>query len=221
MKRILTHFVMLSVVLLGAVGCTCSNKKVEKQTTEKVMIEPVYDINTSLGTIRVKLYSKTPKHCANFEKLAAEGYYDGLLFHRVINGFMIQGGDPLTRDTTRVAEYGSGGPDYTVPAEFVSEYRHLKGALAAARRGDFVDPTRASSGSQFYIVQDENTCAQLDGQYTVFGQTIEGFEVSDAIANVETNYRDRPLVPVYILSVKKVESQPQESADTTAVADTL
>ena len=221
MKRILTHFVMLSVVLLGAVGCTCSNKKVEKQTTEKVMIEPVYDINTSLGTIRVKLYSKTPKHCANFEKLAAEGYYDGLLFHRVINGFMIQGGDPLTRDTTRVAEYGSGGPDYTVPAEFVSEYRHLKGALAAARRGDFVNPTRASSGSQFYIVQDENTCAQLDGQYTVFGQTIEGFEVIDAIANVETNYRDRPLVPVYILSVKKVASQPQESADTTAVADTL
>ncbi|MBQ1937373.1 MAG: peptidylprolyl isomerase [Bacteroidales bacterium] len=221
MKRILTHFVMLSVVLLGAVGCTCSNKKVEKQTTEKVMIEPVYDINTSLGTIRVKLYSKTPKHCANFEKLAAEGYYDGLLFHRVINGFMIQGGDPLTRDTTRVAEYGSGGPDYTVPAEFVSEYRHLKGALAAARRGDFVNPTRASSGSQFYIVQDENTCAQLDGQYTVFGQTIEGFEVIDAIANVETNYRDLPLVPVYILSVKKVESQPQESADTTAVADTL
>lgn len=185
------------------------------------MIEPVYDINTSLGTIRVKLYSKTPKHCANFEKLAAEGYYDGLLFHRVINGFMIQGGDPLTRDTTRVAEYGSGGPDYTVPAEFVSEYRHLKGALAAARRGDFVNPTRASSGSQFYIVQDENTCAQLDGQYTVFGQTIEGFEVIDAIANVETNYRDLPLVPVYILSVKKVESQPQESADTTAVADTL
>ena len=221
MKRILTHFVMLSVVLLGAVGCTCSNKKVEKQTTEKVMIEPVYDINTSLGTIRVKVYSKTPKHCANFEKLAAEGYYDGLLFHRVINGFMIQGGDPLTRDTTRVAEYGSGGPDYTVPAEFVSEYRHLKGALAAARRGDFVNPTRASSGSQFYIVQDENTCAQLDGQYTVFGQTIEGFEVIDAIANVETNYRDLPLVPVYILSVKKVESQPQESADTTAVADTL
>jgi cyclophilin family peptidyl-prolyl cis-trans isomerase len=221
MKRILTHFVMLSVVLLGAVGCTCSNKKVEKQTTEKVMIEPVYDINTSLGTIRVKLYSKTPKHCANFEKLAAEGYYDGLLFHRVINGFMIQGGDPLTRDTTRVAEYGSGGPDYTVPAEFVSEYRHLKGALAAARRGDFVNPTRASSGSQFYIVQDENTCAQLDGQYTVFGQTIEGFEVIDAIANVETNYRDLPLVPVYILSVKKVESQPQESADTTAVANTL
>lgn len=212
---------MLSVVLLGAVGCTCSNKKVEKQTTEKVMIEPVYDINTSLGTIRVKLYSKTPKHCANFEKLAAEGYYDGLLFHRVINGFMIQGGDPLTRDTTRVAEYGSGGPDYTVPAEFVSEYRHLKGALAAARRGDFVNPTRASSGSQFYIVQDENTCAQLDGQYTVFGQTIEGFEVIDAIANVETNYRDLPLVPVYILSVKKVESQPKESADTTAVADTL
>ena len=100
--------------------------------------------------------------------------------------------------------YGTGGPDYTVAAEFVPEYRHLKGALAAARKGDMVNPTRASSGSQFYIVQNERTCAQLDGQYTVFGQTVEGFDVIDAIAAVETNYRDLPLTPVRILSVVKV-----------------
>ena len=87
--------------------------------------EPVFDIVTSLGTIKVKLYSKTPKHRANFEKLALTGFYDSLLFHRVINGFMIQGGDPYTRDTTMADKYGQGGPGYTIPAEFVPEYKHL------------------------------------------------------------------------------------------------
>ena len=98
--------------------------------------EPIFDIVTNLGTIKVKLYSKTPKHRANFEKLAISGYFDSLLFHRVIDGFMIQGGDPYTRDTSMVEKYGQGGPGYTIPAEFVPEYKHIKGALAAARRGD-------------------------------------------------------------------------------------
>ena len=81
--------------------------------------EPIFDIVTNLGTIKVKLYSKTPKHRANFEKLAISGYFDSLLFHRVIDGFMIQGGDPYTRDTSMVEKYGQGGPGYTIPAEFV------------------------------------------------------------------------------------------------------
>ena len=97
--------------------------------------EPVFVIKTNLGTMKIKLYSKTPKHRANFEKLALAGYYDDLLFHRVINGFMIQGGDPYSRDTARVSQYGQGGPGYTIPAEFVPEYKHKKGAVAAARRG--------------------------------------------------------------------------------------
>ena len=170
--------------------------------------EPVFDIITNMGTIKVKLYSGTPKHRENFAKLAFSKYYDGIIFHRVINGFMIQGGDPLTKDIyADPAKYGSGGPDYTIPAEFVPEYTHKKGALAAARRGDAANPLKESSGSQFYIVQNESTCAQLDGNYTVFGQTVEGFDVIDKIAAVETNNRDCPVTPVKIITITLDENQ--------------
>lgn len=170
--------------------------------------EPVFDIVTNLGTIKVKLYSKTPKHRENFAKLALTGYYDSLLFHRVINGFMIQGGDPFTRDTSAaaVAKYGQGGPGYTIPAEFVPEYTHKKGALAAARRGDVANPKKESSGSQFYIVQDAGACAQLDGAYTVFGETVSGLDVIDRIAQVATDQRDKPLMDVRIKTIKLDES---------------
>lgn len=179
--------------------------------------EPVFVIETSLGTIKVQLYKKTPKHRANFEKLALTGYYDGLLFHRVINGFMIQGGDPNTRDPELASKYGQGGPGYTVPAEFVPEYKHSKGALAAARRGDAANPMKESSGSQFYLVQDERACAQLDGEYTVYGQTVEGLDVIDKIAAVATNSRDLPLEPVKIISVKLApESMPKAEEPETA-----
>ena len=162
--------------------------------------EPVFDIVTNMGTIKIKLYSKTPKHRENFAKLALSGYYNGLLFHRVINGFMIQGGDPLTKDPDNAAKYGTGGPGYTVPAEFVPEYRHKKGALAAARRGDAANPMKESSGSQFYLVQDEGACAQLDGDYTVFGETVEGLDIIDRIAAVQTDQRNLPVNPVKIVS---------------------
>ena len=171
------------------------------QTAATLPEEPVFDIVTTLGTIKVKLYARTPKHRANFEKLALSGYYDSLLFHRVINGFMIQGGDPTTRDTL-VELYGTGGPDYTIPAEFVTEYKHKKGALAAARKGDAANPMKESSGSQFYIVQDPETCSHLDGEYTVFGETVEGLTVIDKIAAVRTDRYDRPLNPVRIISIK-------------------
>jgi cyclophilin family peptidyl-prolyl cis-trans isomerase len=142
----------------------------------------------------------------NFEKLVKEGFYDGLIFHRVIKGFMIQGGDPFSRDTARVAQYGQGGPGYTIPAEIIPEYTHKKGAVAAARRGDSANPNRESSGSQFYIVQDEAGCASLNGAYTVFGETIEGLDVIDKIAAVATNNKDLPLNPVKIISIKLDES---------------
>ncbi len=217
-------------------GCWGNNKKSEEEAAaradslkqaetikqaEKIMTtlpeEPIFDINTNLGTIKVKLYAKTPKHRDNFEKLALSGFYDGLLFHRVIDGFMIQGGDPYTKDTSMVAKYGQGGPGYTVPAEFVPEYKHLKGALAAARRGDAANPAKESSGSQFYIVQDENACAQLDGQYTVFGQTVEGFDVIDKIAKVKTNARDLPVNPVRIISVKLDPASAPTVSDSTEI----
>lgn len=175
--------------------------KMEKKIAE-LPEEPVFDIITNMGTIVVKLYSKTPKHRDNFAKLALSGYYNGTLFHRVIRGFMIQGGDPLSKDEALKSSWGTGGPDYTVPAEFVPEYRHKKGALAAARRGDAANPYRESSGSQFYLVQDERACAQLDGAYTVYGETIDGIKTIDKIAAVETDGRDRPLSPVKIITVK-------------------
>ena len=164
--------------------------------------EPVFDMTTNMGTIKIQLYAQTPLHRKNFAKLAYTGFYDGLLFHRVINGFMIQGGDPNTKDPEKVNEYGKGGPGYTVPAEIMPEYTHIKGALAAARQSDEANPLRESSGSQFYLIQDAGTCAQLDGAYTVYGKTIQGLDVIDKIAAVGTNARNLPLSPVKIISVK-------------------
>ena len=112
-------------------------------------------IKTSLGDITVRLYDETPLHRDNFLKLAKEGYYDGTLFHRVIKNFMVQGGDPDSRGASPTVHLGAGGPDYTIPAEFNKDLIHKKGALAAARQGDEVNPEKRSSGSQFYIVTGE------------------------------------------------------------------
>ena len=170
-----------------------------KKMVDELPEEPVFDIVTSMGTIRVKLYNDTPKHRDNFARLAH--YSDNVLFHRVIDGFMIQGGDPFTRDTSRVDEWGEGGPGYEIPAEFVPEHTHKKGALAAARRGDVANPLKESSGSQFYLVQDPANCKHLDGAYTVFGEAISGLNVIDRIASVKTDRFDRPLKPVVIQRV--------------------
>ena len=157
-----------------------------------------------MGDIVIALYNETPQHKENFITLVNEKFYDGVLFHRVIQNFMIQTGDPLSKDPSMADRYGTGGPGYTIPAEFVPEYRHIKGALAAARRGDAANPMKESSGSQFYIVQDADACAQLDGEYTVFGETIDGIKTVDKIASVETDMRDRPVEDVRIVSVRLV-----------------
>ncbi|MBQ6074028.1 MAG: peptidylprolyl isomerase [Bacteroidales bacterium] len=162
-------------------------------------------IRTSDGTMTVRLYSETPLHRDNFIKLSKSGFYDGLLFHRVIKGFMIQGGDPLTRDTSKVALYGTGGPGYTIPAEIVAGKTHKKGALAAARRGDMVNPAKESSGSQFYIVQDPDNCVHLDGEYTIFGEVVDGLDVIDKIASRRTGQNDRPVGDVKIISITPAE----------------
>lgn len=112
-------------------------------------------ISTTLGDITVRLYDETPLHRDNFVKLASEGYYNGTLFHRVIKNFMVQGGDPNSKGAAPGARLGTGGPDYTIPAEFNMNLIHKKGALAAARQGDEVNPEKRSSGSQFYIVTGE------------------------------------------------------------------
>ena len=225
MKKYLVYALCAVAVLLIAAACGNKKKaeaaaeeqaaaeaeqvkqdsiKVEKKLSD-LAEEPVFDIVTNYGTIKIKLYKDTPLHKANFAKLALSGFYDGLLFHRVINGFMIQGGDPLTKNPANADKFGTGGPGYTVPAEFVPEYRHKKGALAAARRGDAANPMKESSGSQFYIVQNEAACSALDGDYTVFGETISGLDVIDKIAGVQTDPKDRPLNDVKIIAVNLVK----------------
>jgi cyclophilin family peptidyl-prolyl cis-trans isomerase len=173
-------------------------------------------IKTSYGDITAKLYNDTPKHRDNFIKLIKEGWYEGSPFHRIISGFMIQGGG--NKD-------GRQDPGYTVDAEFIAGHLHKKGALAAARKGDQVNPTKASSGSQFYIVQGSVltddvldsyeqrykttfTAEQrktyttiggtpwLDGGYTVFGEVVSGFDVIDKLAAVPTGPGDVPVNPV-------------------------
>lgn len=200
---------VLAMLLLGS--CSNTNK------------ETIAEINTSMGVIKVKLYNSTPKHRDNFIELAGEGFYDSLLFHRVMNGFMIQGGDPESRNATPNQALGNGGPGYKVDAEIGAP--HFKGALAAARQNDQVNPERQSSGSQFYIVHGQPVSAEmleaygkrkgivytdeqkqiyeqlggrpdLDMDYTVFGEVIEGLEVVDKIAAVTTGPGNRPLEPV-------------------------
>ena len=167
--------------------------------------------------------SKIKAGIDNFAKLVGEKYYDGVRFHRVIEGFMIQTGDPFSRDTSKIDAWGTGGPDYTVPAEFVNEYWHKKGALAAARKGDLANPTKASSGSQFYIVHDENACLHLDGQYSIFGEVIEGLDIIDKIATVATDRYDRPYEDVIIERITPVAEEPAAevvpATDTTSKAE--
>lgn len=187
--------------------------------------EAVVFMTTSYGTMAILLYDETPQHKENFLKLVEEGFYTDLLFHRVIDEFMIQGGDPDSKDAASGQALGGGDVGYTVPAEFVPELIHKKGALAAARMGDNVNPEKASSGCQFYIVQgrtfsDEELnglalrtgkeyteeqrqmynevggTPHLDGSYTVFGEVISGFEIIDAIASVDTDNRDRPTTDI-------------------------
>lgn len=184
------------------------NKKAEAKL-EEMSEEPEFDVITSEGTMRIRLYSGTPNHRDNFCKLALSGFYNGIQFHRIIKGFMIQGGDPYSKIDTLRDKWGQGGPGYEIPAEFVPQYTHKKGAIAAARRGDTANPLRESSGSQFYIVQDPVGCSHLDGAYTVFGETISGLNVIDKIANVPVDERDRPIKPVRIISIKYVETAPE------------
>ena len=207
--------------MLASCACRNESEKAAETSTEmenKVIAEPEFDIVTTHGTMRVKLYSKTPKHRDNFIKLVREKYYDGIRFHRVIEGFMIQTGDPFSRDTSLIDRWGMGGPDYTVPAEFVNEYWHKKGALAAARKGDMANPTKASSGSQFYIVHDENACLHLDGQYSIFGEVVEGLDVIDKIASVDVDRMDRPYEDVIIKEIRPVIVEPETPVQTDSIA---
>ncbi|MDA3929224.1 MAG: peptidylprolyl isomerase [Prolixibacteraceae bacterium] len=265
------------VLIISIVACT-SRSTTAGEGDEKIIL-----IKTEYGNMKVKLYNETPLHRDNFIKLVEEKFYDDLLFHRVIKGFMIQGGDPNSKGASAKKRLGGGGPGYEIPAEIKAGLYHKKGALSAARTGDNANPERKSSGSQFYVVQgkvyDNNALDQfeqkqkfqavraeamkifrqkkaliqqlqkeglrdsinaiqiqiqeeaekkvdqsqfkineerrliytsiggtphLDGAYTVFGEVIEGLNVIDSIANVQTAPGDRPLEDV-IMSMEIID----------------
>ena len=274
-------WILLIILACSAVACKSGQKKdgnMEKETVLK--------IETSMGDIKVKLYNETPKHRDNFIKLAKDGTYNGTLFHRVIKDFMVQAGDPESKNAPKGKMLGSGDVGYTVPAEFVyPKYFHKKGALSAARQGDEVNPKKESSGCQFYIVTGKvfndstllnmeqqknqnkvteafNALAQkhmkeiykmrkandqdglyalqdtlfiqaeaeaakqpdfhftpeqikayttvggtphLDGEYTVFGEVVEGMDIVDKIQQVKTDRSDRPEEDVEIINVSVIE----------------
>lgn len=287
------YYLITALALLAMTACatratekTDNDKSTETEmnTDTKANDDVMVDIETTAGTVRVKLYGDTPAHRDNFVKLVGEGYYDGTLFHRVIKDFMIQAGDPDSRQAGRGQMLGSGGPDYTLPAEIVyPAHFHHRGVLAAARQGDQVNPERRSSGSQFYIVtgqvyndstinrleqslrvnrvgeifqrlraenhdmilklsrnkdregldalRDQMIAAaeaeadrepgltaeqrrayttvggapHLDGQYTVFGEVVDGMDVVDAIERVKTDRNDRPVDDVRIIKATVVK----------------
>lgn len=267
MRRI--AFFLVTALFTLVISCGGSSKKPG---------ETIVSIKTDFGDIKVKLYDDTPKHKNNFIKLVNEGFYTDLLFHRVINKFMIKGGDPNSKNSEPTAQLGAGGPGYTIPAEINPKYFHKKGALAAARLGGPRNPEKESSGSQFYIVQgmvyrqgqldtmelninkqrkdlmmkeyfqaansqfagfqEKNNrdgfdklvaeitmkvdsiydagkkftlskeqrdaystiggYPSLDGEYTVFGEVVEGFDVIDKIAALSTDKNNRPFTDVKI-----------------------
>ena len=177
-----------------------TNNPTPKETTDMkptLVEEDIITLTTDDGIIVIKLDSvNCPKHAENFKKLVKEGFYDGTTFHRVIPGFMIQGGDPKSKNADDRSSHGTGGPGYTLPAEIKN--KHTLGAVAAARLGGSANPKKDSSGSQFYIVVDEMQCRQLDGDYTVFGQVIEGMDVANKIVAKPRDTRDNPKTPVTI-----------------------
>ena len=285
MKKNLLLSILMAVFTL--MSCQANNTGSESAPTKKTADNKMtkVELETSYGNIVVELYNETPQHRDNFIKLVESGYYDGVLFHRVIKDFMIQTGDGNSKTAGPDASLGDGDPGYTIEAEFVyPKYFHKRGALAAARTGDQVNPERRSSGSQFYIVtgkiygsdelkmmtqrlaevqkqdifrrlatenrekiielqknqdnegmnalqnelimQTEAEAAKhpfkltdeqldaytsiggtphLDGQYTVFGEVIEGMDVVDKIQNVTTGRMDRPTVDVKIIKAKIVK----------------
>ena len=198
-KLIIIAAAMLLIALTTMISCANPKKNEAKMETPK---ETVVLFQTTLGNIKLKLYDETPLHRDNFVKLVESGFYNGLLFHRVISDFMIQGGDPDSKNAPAGTRLGSGSPGYTIPAEILPQFKHKKGALAAARTNN---PERASSGSQFYIVHNNDGTPHLDGQYTVFGETIEGFDVIDKIASVKKDAADRPEVDVKIIKASIVK----------------
>jgi len=191
----------LMIVLLFLVLTVPKQNVFTGENTMEVVI-----IETDFGNIVLELEEQAaPKHSENFRKLVKEGFYDSTTFHRVIPGFIVQGGDPFSKDTNPQND-GRGGPGYTVPAEF--GLPHVRGAVGAARQGDAVNPERASNGSQFYICLEAKPHLDRMG-YTIFAKIVEGMDVVREIAAQPVN-GDRPLKPVLMNRVYLVYRKQKE-----------
>ncbi|MGW8315224.1 MAG: peptidylprolyl isomerase [Bacteroidales bacterium] len=220
--RVLSLFVLCLSLLVSPMG---NARQPADEIRDPEREARFIKISTTMGDMVIRLYDETPAHRDNMIRLIEEGFYKDQLFHRVIQDFMIQGGDPKSVGAKPGTRLGNGGPGYTVPAEFRPGLFHKKGVLAAAREGDRVNPEKASSGSQFYLVQGRvftpeelnimvergmgpfseeaieayttiGGAPHLDGSYTVFGEIVEGLEVLDQIAIVPTDANNRPLTDV-------------------------
>ncbi|MDB4089168.1 peptidylprolyl isomerase [Flavobacteriales bacterium] len=183
--------IIASSILLFLFACKKDNDLFKVSTLHNK--EQIIEIKTQFGDMYIWLYDATPLHKENFLKLASEDYYDSTTFHRVISGFMAQGGDPNSKDADPTND-GSGGPGYTVPAEIRDSINHERGALAAARTNN---PAKASSGSQFYICHSTSGTAGLDGNYTVYGMVMQGIEVVDSLViQPKDASNNRPLTDI-------------------------
>lgn len=234
MKRMM-YGLLVAVLLLVGMPLSAQSVTAADTVTHEVLL------NTSMGDIRLRLYNDTPKHRDNFLKLVKGGFYDGLLFHRVIASFMIQAGDSASRNATPGQLLGDSPEGYKIPAEIVyPKHFHKRGALAAAREGDEDNPERVSSMSQFYIVYGKRYTDDmldgaedkvlrrthgkvkftpeirefykttggvpyLDGQYTVFGEVVDGMDVVKAIQMVSTDGNNRPTEDVKIIKAVVVK----------------
>jgi cyclophilin family peptidyl-prolyl cis-trans isomerase len=187
-------FIAFAAFVLLFVSC----KKDEEKTPETPPTKyEVVKVNTDFGNFMIWLYDVTPLHKSNFLSLTEQGFYDSLLFHRVVYDFVIQGGDPEGS--------GYGGPGYEIPAEIIDTLHHVYGAVGAARQADYYNPERKSNGSQFYIVCDPDGQYNLDTQYTIFGFVFSGMESVFSISQVEVDTNDRPVTDVFMkkLTIEK------------------
>jgi cyclophilin family peptidyl-prolyl cis-trans isomerase len=193
------RFVLLVSLLAANTGVFAAKKPAKK--------DMLVTISTQFGEIKLVLFDDTPLHKANFLKLADQGFYDNTTFHRIIDDFMIQGGDGNSKDDNP-ANDGAGDIGYRLPAEIVPAHKHVRGAVAAARQGDQVNPKKESSGSQFYIVENHQGTPHLDHKYTVFGQVIAGLDVIDKIAGQPKGFMDRPVSPIRMtVKVEKLKKK--------------
>lgn len=176
-------------------------------------LEEVIRIRTVQGDMLMWLHRETPLHRANFLQLASQGFYNQTTFHRCVPNFVIQGGDPNSKDADSTND-GTGGPAYTIAAEIDSaKFKHIVGAVGAARLSNNVNPTRASNGSQFYIVLPQNGTPFLDGEYTVFGQIFSGMPVAQTIVSQPKNAANRPftnqVMQVEVVSISRADLRNQ------------